>query len=81
MDIGSSDNPTDRSVQQEVRIGVSAGITQTFPPIEHLEAPGKRTFNTITKLLHEIHRGRCMFMDLFIDKMNLWVPNNEVHAL
>lgn len=36
MDIGSSDNPADRSVQQEVGIGVSAGITQTFPPMKHL---------------------------------------------
>lgn len=80
LDIGSLDNPTDRSIQQEVGIGVSARITQTFPPIKHLQAPG-RNFNTITKFFHEIHHGKCMFVDPFTDKMTIWVPNNEVHKL
>lgn len=80
MDIGSSDNPADRSVQQEVGIGVSSGITQTFPPMKHLQTPG-RSFNSIIELLHEIYHGKCVSVDLFTGKMTLWVPNNEVHKL
>lgn len=41
LDIGSLDNPTDRSIQQEVGIGVPARITQSSPPIKHLQAPGR----------------------------------------